>query len=31
MTSSASKGQWIAVGVILTLLAGARWVGVLLM
>ena len=31
MTSSASKGQWIAVGVILTLLAGALGVGVLLM
>ena len=31
MTSSTSKGQWIAVGVILTLLAGALGVGVLLM
>ncbi len=31
MTSGASKGQWIAVGVILTLLAGALGVGVLLM
>ena len=31
MTRSASKGQWIAVGVILTLLAGALGVGVLLM
>ena len=31
MTGSSSKGQWIAVGVILTLLAGALGVGVLLM
>ncbi len=31
MTGSSSKGQWIAVGVIITLLAGALGVGVLLM